>query len=279
MAGKIIVDDLFEDIDFTQDPAYVFGCNDESPYGASNYSTFEDSFRILTQDELRTEAERSAEEGGLEQLVTRVFDQRREGSCVSQACGQAAQLVQATQFGKDHVVQLSAMSLYKQIGRSARSGATVSSGLRKLSEIGMLPLDTAKNRERYGSQVMENIGFDNKYPAGWKETAKHFQALEYSVLRSVDGILTALTRRQPVVVGRQGHSICYTTPIWSKNQWKFLYANSWGERGGQAAGDFRGGFGIDTISQIRKSAGWAFTVRAVRGRSECPKKRDETGQR
>ena len=36
MAGKIIVDDLFEDIDFTQDPAYVFGCNDESPYGASN---------------------------------------------------------------------------------------------------------------------------------------------------------------------------------------------------------------------------------------------------
>ena len=263
---KFVIDDRYEDVDFPTEAPFVFGDCGVPAYDQEQFGAYEDSVQTLSQSRLREVAERQEEHGGLENLMARVFDQYREGSCVSQACAQAAELNQSKQHGKENVVSLSAISLYKQIGRSASSGATVSSGMRRMSATGILPLDTPENRAEFGDHVMPNVGFGERYPDNWQETAARFQSLETHVIRSVDGILTALARQEPVVVGRQGHWICYVRPIWDGG-WKVLYANSWGEDWGQAAGDFAGGFGIDTIRNIQRSAGWAFAVRSVRGRS------------
>lgn len=183
-------------------------------------------------------------------------------NCVANATSQAHEVVQALQHGKANVVHLSAISLYKRIGRSAQSGAMVSDGLKEMASRGILPLDTPENRERFGSAVMPNTGFSKPYPDNWQETAALFRGVEYHTVNSVAGLLTALCNQHPVVVGRQGHSICYLRPMRRSGRRVVAYANSWGNWG-QGLGDFDSGFGFDSESQIRQSASWAFVLRAV----------------
>jgi hypothetical protein len=262
----VVIDPQFEDITFEDQPEYVFGDLGDTPFDRLFGDNYEDVESVMSESELREAAEQIAEEGGSEEFVTRVFSQGREGSCVANASGQGHEVSQAVTYGKDNVIHLSAISLYKQIGRSPNSGATISGGFRGLSEIGILPLDNDENRAKFGDQVMPNTGWSTRYPDGWEETAKHFRLQEANVIRSLDGLLTSLCRQQPVIVGRSGHSICYLTPIW-ENGWKVLYANSWG-KWGQGAGDFEYGFGIDTIGKIQSSARWAYSIRSVTARQE-----------
>ena len=259
MGTHIVFDPWWLDIDFPAEPDYVHGDNGDTPFGRAFGSAYEDNDDILDERQLREESERQQEEGGGEELVTRVYNQKREGSCVAQASCQANESIQAKTYGRANVVHLSAMSLYKQIGRSASSGATVSSGLRAMRDVGVLPLDSAENRAKYGAMVMENTGFKKAYPKNWHQTAERFQ--------SVPGILTALARQLPVVVGRDGHSICYCRAIYD-NGWKVLYANSWGDGWGFGLGSHAGGFGFDSTGKIRSSARWAYVIRSVRARNE-----------
>lgn len=250
------IDDKFLDLDFTIDPNYVFGDLGAAVFASAGPS-YEDLYGTLSDAEIRAEIEKiDAEGGGADRLVTRIFNQGREGSCVANACSQAVQIVQARQSGKANVVQLSAISLYKRIGRSPSSGAMVSDGLDELTKRGILPLDTPENRTRFGDAVMPPTGFYTKFPNNWEATAKLFAGCESYVIRSVEGIMTALCNQHPVVVGRQGHSICYTRPMIKNGRRVVKYANSWGEWGDN-------GFGYDSESQIRASAGWAFALRTV----------------
>jgi len=66
-----------------------------------------------------------------------------------------------------------------------------------------------------------------------------------------------------VVVGRAGHSILYTRPVWSKNQWWIKYVNSWGQEWGEGFDEFSGGWGFDSMRLIMESASWAFTCRTI----------------
>lgn len=261
---KITIDPEFVDVVFPDQPEYLFGCVDEGPYDQMFGDVYEDAVQVLSESELREAAEHQDEFGGGEELVTRIFNQKREGSCVANATGQGHQCVQAKTYGKEHVVQLSAMSIYKQIGRSANSGARVSNGLKTLKNLGALPLDTPENKERF-QHTFPNTGFNTRYPTDWKETADTFRCVETHVVRSFNGILTALARQEPVIVGREGHSICYVRLIW-KNGWKVMYVNSWSQGWGISAGDFKGGFGVDSSRQIEKSASWAFVVRTIKPR-------------
>ena len=166
--------------------------------------------------------------------------------------------MQALQHGKDGVVHLSAISLYKRIGRSPGSGASVSDGLQELASRGALPLDDEANRARFNDKVMPNTGFYEKFPADWEGTAKNFTIVEHHIIRSLEGMRTALVLGHPVVVGRQGHSICYCRLMRKSDRYIAKYANSWNSTWGDA------GFGYDSESQMRMSAGWAFAVRQVR---------------
>lgn len=256
------IDDKYIDVDFEKEPAFVFGdlgVSFEANYGAS----YEDRYGVMSDAEIEAAIEAiDAAGGGIDQLVTRIYDQKQEGSCVANATSQAHECCQARQFGKDRVVHLSAMSLYQRIARSAQSGAMVSDGWAEMKARGILPLDNEANRARFGNLVMPNTGWGTKRPAGWEAVAAQFAGLEATIIKSVAGIFTALCNQDPVVVGRQGHSICYVRPMKRSGKRMVAYANSWGSWG-SPLGDQPSGFGFDTANQISQSAGWAFALRSV----------------
>ncbi len=218
---------------------------------------------VMTKAQCIAAAEKIMADGtGNAGLVVEVKNQKSEGSCVGQASTQGLQVIQARRLGKDRVTLLSAMGTYKQIGRSAGSGAMVDDSMEKLTDVGTIPLDTPENRAKYGDCVMANTGFSTRWPADWKNVAKQFRLGEVLIVRGVEQMLTALVSGHPVVVGRQGHSILYLDVIIRNGKLYVIYVNSWG-KWGQAAGDFSYGFGLDTESQIRQSSGWAYAMCSV----------------
>lgn len=260
----IIINPQFIDVDFHKAPEYCLGDLGRRARSPVRFGVFEN----LQASIPRTDWQRHAEEieaagGGLERLVTRIFNQGQEGSCVGNATSQGHMLVQAKQFGKDRVVHLSPISIYKRIGRSPGSGATIDDAYEEVNARGILPLNTPENRQRFGEHVMPATGFHTPFPRGWEATGKKFAGVELDVIRTMEGLVTSLLLQDPVIVGRQGHSICYVAIIF--DQWGRMYAlyvNSWG-RWGQGAGDFEYGFGLDSESQIKASARWAFRLRSV----------------
>lgn len=256
------ISDEFVDVDFTKDPNFVFGDLGDFVFG--DYSAYENAVPPLTEAQINEQIERiAAGEPGATWLVKWILNQLREGSCTSQAIAQADMVKQAEQFGLDKVVAMSAISLYKRIARSASSGSAPSDGMDELAKRGILPLDTPENRTRFGSAVMPNTGFNVPFPADWENTAKLFTAHEWHAVKTLEGLMTALCNRDPVVVGREGHAICYLEPTLYNGRWAAIYANSWG-KWGQAAGTHEYGFGVDTLAQVKKSAKYAFVLRSVR---------------
>lgn len=255
------IDPRWIDVDFereARDNGRFLGCA-----GSGNLNrlrSYGDVVPEMSTSEIEAAIEKmDAADDGAEHLITRIYDQNGEGSCVANACCQALEVMLALQFGKSLVTHLSAMSVYQFIGSSPNSGAMVSDGLDRLQEAGAVPLDNAENRARFGNIVMPNCGWRTPRPAGWEAVAKNFRIDEAYVVRNVNQLMTALCRRRPVVVGRAGHSICYIRP---KAGGKVVYVNSWGGWG-FAAGDFQHGFGLDTGGMVRSSASWAFVVNSA----------------
>lgn len=243
----------FLDVDFTKDPRYVCGYQAVGDHRCLAYA---DSTDLIPESEWRElVALIDAGGGGADRLVTRIYDQKNEGSCVANACSQGHEILQAKQLGRDRVTHLSAMSLYKRIGSSPNSGAMVSDGMDEMSERGILPLDNPENRARFGDKVMPNTGWRTAMPSGWEDVAKLFRLDERRVITSVNEMMTALIKQEPVIVGREGHSICYVRPMWD-GRWVVKYANSWGDWGEK-------GYGFDSLNQIKKSSGWAFALQSI----------------
>jgi hypothetical protein len=256
------VPEEFIDVRFDEQPEFTFGDLGAPCY--VSYTAYEDAVPVLTERQIIEEIEAmDAHDDGLEWLVSRIYNQKQEGSCVANAIGQAHELNQAKQLGREAVIPLSAISLYKQIGRSASSGAVVSDGLDAVCTTGILPLDTPTNRELFGNSVMPNTGFNERYPTDWQITSAKLLGQEYHIVRTVNGLLTALANRDPVIVGREGHSICYVRPRYDKSTFTVDYSNSWGSWG-FGLGTFDNGFGRDTLAQIKKSAQYAFALRSVK---------------
>ena len=257
-----MIDAKFIDIDFPTQPQYVPGDLGIRALD-QRCAAYGDSINVIPESRWKDEAAAiQAAGGGCSQLVSRIYNQGQEGSCVANACAQALEIIQAKQIGKANVVPLSAISLYKRIGRSAQSGAMVSDGLEEMASRGILPLDTPANRAKYGAAVMPNTGFREPYPAGWEATAAKFRGTEWSIINSVAELVTALLNQHPVVVGRSGHSICYADVIYQGNEMLVPYPNSWGPWGSAFAGH-PSGWGFDSIRNIRSSASWAFALRAA----------------
>lgn len=246
----------FVDIDFPDDARFTFGDLGTAAFGPPK-DLYRDAAPIYPESEWKDlAAAMAAAGGGCSALVTRIYDQKNEGSCVANACSQAHEIVQAAQFGRENVVHLSAISLYKRIGRSPNSGAMVSDGLEEMAERGVLPLDNPENRAKFGPHVMPNTGFRTAYPSGWETTAKQFAAHEWLIVESLAELISALLNQHPVVVGRSGHSICYCDPVYDGGSLLVKYANSWGDWG-------ENGYGYDSLRMIRSSASWAFALRSV----------------
>lgn len=261
--SPIPIDSRFVNVDFPNEAKFTFGDLGKGLF-ADAPPIYEDAVELIPEAEWPAEIEKLDSAGGsLENLCIEIFNQGSEGSCVSNATAQAHQIVQAQQWGKPNVVQLSAINLYKRVGRSAGSGSMLSDNLDEIRTRGILPQNTPENIARF-PHTMPATGFGSSMPSGWEATAGLFTALEQFDIRSFAGLVSASLRGAPVVVGRSGHSICYVRPIIKSGAVAFLYANSWGSWG-QAAGGFAAGFGVDTGSLVRNSAAWAFALRSVNG--------------
>lgn len=248
----------FVDVDFRKDPRYVFGALPLPSAKHGQFTRYGDAVPVIPESQWDgLIAKIDADGGGLDRLVTRIYDQGQEGSCVANACSQSVEICQARQFGKANVVHLSAISLYKRIGSGPMSGADVADGLGELSKNGILPLDNPENRAKFGEHVMPNTGFYGKYPDGWEATAKHFRGTEWFICQNEAELITSLLNGHPVVVGRAGHSICYTRPMKRDGSLVVKYANSWRSDWGDS------GFGYDSLGMIRSAAEWAFALRQV----------------
>lgn len=248
----------FIDVDFTQETRFGRGDLGMRAIDAQRFASYADEAPVYPESQWREMADAIQKAGGgCSALVTRIYNQKQEASCVANATSQSHEITQAKQFGKDRVVHLSAISLYKRIGRSPSSGAMVSDGLEEMAERGILPLDDEANRARFGQCVMPNTGFSTKYPANWEQTAANFRVHEWLVLNSVAELISALLNQQPVVVGRSGHSICYCDAIYEDGKLLVKYANSWSGDWGEE------GFGYDSLKLIKSSANWAFAPRSV----------------
>lgn len=229
--------------------------------------TYEDAFPPIPSSQwVEISRETEAQNAGIEWLISRIFNQSSEGSCVYNQLGQQIEICEAKQFGKANVIPVSPISGYQQNARSASSGSTVNGSLAYGKSHGLVPLDTPENRKIFGDAVMPHTGFRAKRPAGADEAALNFRIDESFVIRTYEGLVSAGLRGDTAGVGRQGHSICYLRPTFkssSVNSLMYPYVNSWKELWGFAMAGFKGGFGADTPRQVQMSAGWAFSVTSV----------------
>lgn len=263
---SLIIDPRFVDVDLEAEAKRLdFILGDKSPQTklgempSGVMRGYGDEFEILPEAERTREIEKMDEEGGLEMLVRWILNQGREGSCVGNAWTQALMVALAAQIGEANIVQLSAISGYKQIGRSPGSGAMISDALDRGEDTGLLPLDTPENVQRFGNLVMPATGFYTPWPTGdWKPLAKQFRIKKRLILRSVAEVEQAGINRHPVVVGRSGHSICYLRPTLRSGRGE-LYVNSWGGWG-FAAGGHPAGFGLDSARMVSSSARYAWAI-------------------
>lgn len=259
------IDANFLDVDLDQEAlrhGFETGClgyDGEEPLLAASFGESVSLIPRSQWKDLCQQIEETKSSGAF--LVTRIYDQGREGSCVANAAAQAHEICQALQFGHRQVVPLSAISLYKRIGSSPNSGSYVSSALKELSSRGILPLATEDNQRRF-AHTMPNTGFYEPFPSGWEQTAQHFKIHEYYRTWSLDELISALLLGFPVIVGRRGHAICYVQPFYRNGSLYVLYANSWG-KWGQAAGYMPYGFGVDSCSLAEQAAYGAVVVRSV----------------
>ena len=248
----------FIDVDFPNDPKYIQGYTEENlkhyQKCMASLPKYADNFEVLSDSDLKEAASQAAQVGGNARLVTRIYDQGQEGACVANAFSQGHQVCQARLGGKHRVVQLSAISLYKQIGSSPNSGANIGDAMERLEDTGVLPLNTSENKSRF-KHTMPNTGFRQPYPDGWKDTAKMFANCEMFVAESFQEAASAIARGRCVGVGRAGHSILYIDLIYDDG-WAFDYVNSWSEDWGFAKGDFQGGFGRDTRRLYNEACDW-----------------------
>jgi hypothetical protein len=197
-------------------------------------------------------------EPALRASVRTILNQGREGSCVGNACVGAAMVCGALQYGSDWR-ELSAMSLYERIGRTASSGAMIPDGIAELTDRGALPLDSPANRDEFATVYPAN-GFNPRRlrKLDWEPTAKLFRATDILRINTADGFFSALCHGWPTVYGRQQHCIYSVLPKKSRGKWYFGYANSWGSQWGDELNDTVGkGLGWDSERTISNSVGYA----------------------
>jgi len=173
--------------------------------------------------------------------------QGNEGSCVGFAWKNCLANTLIQRFGRRYWVDLSGVSLYNRIGRTASSGAFIPDGMREISTRGILPVNSTENRAKY-SHTHPRTGFSTRLPSGWEATGSLFRASKVATCRGTDEIVSALISLYLGVVGRSRHAINYEglTVNGSPTTGDILvrYHNSWGPTWSDQ------GFGYDTLRTV-----------------------------
>ena len=251
------------DVDFTTCPQYIQGYVPGFKFDkGAKFTRFSDRRIVVPEKDWKPLGREIRKKGGgSSRMLRRISNQRQEGSCVSHGSTYSSMICYARQLGIKRAIDLSPMSLYKQIGRSPGSGAYVPDAIDTLSTLGQLPLDTAENKARF-KHTFPETGFYTPYPEGWKETAIQFRVLEWLVIDDLAEFVSALLQGLGVVYGRDGHCICCCEWDVDDEGNEFgKYVNSW-DKWGIPGGDFAYGFGLDSRRKIA-SIDYAFAISQV----------------
>jgi hypothetical protein len=268
--SAIITPDMHQwlDVDFTRESAHnnvMMGCiprDMRSEPCGNERAIFEELETLIPESEWDGLCDQLDASGAwLSELITRVYYQDGEPSCVSNAFCQAHEIKQCETLGPDKVVHLSQISLYQRVG-SRHSGSTLSANLREIQRVGVLPLNDEANKKRFSHTFPDN-GYGTKYPTGWEQTASLFKQDETVDIESYEGFVTCLLRGYPVMYARSGHCILAVKVSGRGRNRKICYVNSWGKWGAAVNRLFSYGMGLDSESVVRRVAEGAIALRSI----------------
>jgi hypothetical protein len=231
--------------------------------GAGGFPLFSDLEGLVDEKDWKELIDLKNKNGGmLRPFVRAVKDQDGEPSCVSNATVSAHEICQNILFGPDDITELSPISLYRFVG-TPRSGSSLGSNLKRMREIGALPLDNEKNRKRW-KHVHPHNGYSRAMPSGWEETAKLFRIDEYADIDGLKAMVSALLKGYPVIYARAGHCILAIGLSYRNGLLVLEYLNSWGEWGAALNDAFSYGVGFDS-ERVAKSASYgAIAIMSVK---------------
>jgi hypothetical protein len=173
------------------------GCNPRTTKYGECCAKFEDSFDIITDEELlRTALDRPIEETLLS-CVEDVFSQGRVTSCASEAVCGAWQV--ASVFSGAPFVKLSPWSVFSasEVSGGRNQGSTLDDNLQRMQVDGALTMKTWPR----------SIPWNRKPPKDLITTeAKLRRVDEYYDINSIAEIKTALFKNFPVLFGGNGHA-------------------------------------------------------------------------
>jgi len=212
--------------------------------------------RLLERSEYQAWAIRA--ERLLRGSVRGILNQGREGSCVAFSTVAAMQIAGILQFG-DRMPELSPMSLYERIGRSASSGAMIPDGVNEATDRGVLPAYNEPNQAEF-DLTYPMTGFNPRRlkRLDWEPTAKLFRVARVLRVGTVRGWITSLVNGWPIVYGRRGHALCSLFPKFEKGRLFFGYINSWGAWGDPVNPEAGNGLGWDSERTIDNCVGYAI---------------------
>jgi len=238
------------------------GCLPRETRFGSEHPVFEDDSGIdpIPKREWKDLIEQST---SVESLNGAIHDQDGEGTCASNATCQGFETVLNMTYGKTKI-QFSPISIYRWIARGPNTGSTIDGNLRQLRNTGVLPVDNSYNRKVLEAadldpdHTLKHVGYYQKFPTGWKETAEYFQGVEAFEIGSMEGFAAAVFYDFPVVYGRDGHAICAVDLVYRNGDYYIKYANSWGKWGDK-------GYGYDKASYIARSVSsyGAWALRSI----------------
>jgi hypothetical protein len=242
------------------------GCNpNEAPPGTFR-GMFEDRFAadIYGRDQWKSIIEqKDTEHTWLTELINRVFNQKQEASCVSNAGAGCHEDDQALQFGPDRVIHVSAMSTYHFTGSSPNSGSNLDDCLNQMRTVGILPNDSEENKSRF-KHTHVDVGYYTKLPQGFEETAALFKVDESYDIGTIEGIFTAVAKGYSVMYARAGHCIRLVRIFWDGTKFIFGYLNSWGQWGDVLNEQISYGIGYDSDRTMQSACRGAICFRSSR---------------
>ena len=166
------------------------------------------------------------------------------GSCVGHSGRNGTEGPMLWLYGEHRWYELSALSMYKRIGRSAGSGAYIGDCADELDTRGILPSDNATNVATWEHTHQDSGGWSNRLPSGWESTGKKWRCQVYRVTDRESWFTVTMMYQLRIHLGRSRHAISGVFVVKDGNRYRYCYENSWGTNWG----DFGVGIGYDSTA-------------------------------
>jgi len=231
--------------------------------GAAGFPLFADEEGLIDESQWKPMIEAKNAKGGmLRPFVRAVKDQDGEPSCVSNATVSSHEVAQNILHGPGLITELSPISLYRFVG-SRTSGSNLDTNLKRMREIGCLPLNNEKNKAKFKHTHPHN-GYSVAMPLGYEETAALFRIDEYLDIDGWKPMVSAILKGYSVIYARSGHCILAIGLSYRNGVLVLEYLNSWGQWGAALNDLFTFGVGFDSERTAKNASYGAIAVRSVK---------------